>query len=110
MALEDLACLVASKRPQNVLRILRCFYMENGGHTFTELMKRTGLREKALRYYITRLRRWRIISTQRRYLRPALYHLEPKAFHARIDTLLCDPLKHLVIFKLWQGDPLATTA
>ena len=96
MAIEDLAKLVAHKRPDVMLRILRCFYMQDGGLTKDDLMRQTGLNRKILEYYMTRLRYWRILHTRRRRDLPALYFLEPHAFHARIDTLLCDPLTCLI--------------
>ena len=96
MALEDLARFLARKRPEKALSILRCFYMEVGGLTKEDLMRCTGIRLKALEYYMTRMRYWRILHTKRRHNAQALYYLVPQAFHARIDSLLCDPLARLV--------------
>lgn len=106
MALEDLARLIAPKRPKNALKILRCFYGVEGGRgrTMRELMQETGMKEKTIRYYITCLKRWRILLTQRNYMKPATYHLDHRGFHARIDSLLCDPLKNLINFGLWQAN------
>jgi len=94
MALEDVARFLSSHRPRQMLSLLNCFY---GGRmpTKAELMKQTGLKGRALSYYITRLKRWKILYTHRRRNMQATYSIEPSMFHARIDTLLCDPLKNL---------------
>lgn len=93
MGLEDLARFLAPKRPERAMAILRCFYKNEDGCTMSDLMRETGLREKALRYYITKFRRWKLLWTERRYCQPAIYHLEPRPFHVRLDTVLIDPLK-----------------
>ena len=92
MALEDVAKLVAPKRPGQALKLLNCFY-GGKGKTFDELLKETGFGEKLLRYYITRLRYFRLIDYSRSTKK---YVLDYGAFHARIDTLLCDPIKGLL--------------
>lgn len=110
IALEDLARLIAPKRPRQALAILRCFYPKNEGRTFEELMRETGIKEKALRYYITRLKRWRLIYTMRgRNHSPAAYCLDSRGFHARIDTMLVDPVTNLSGLK-WQPPPSNDTA
>lgn len=95
MGLEDLARFLAPKRPENALAILRCFYGADGGRgrTMGEIVRETGLREKNVRYYMTRFRRWKLIWTERRHREQAIYHLEPRPFHVRLDTVLCDPLR-----------------
>lgn len=98
--MEDLARFLAPKRPERATSILRCFYNNDGGCTLAEMMRETGMREKALRYYITRFRRWRLLRTERRYCQTALYHLELRSFHVRLDTLLCDPLRNFQAPKL----------
>lgn len=103
MALDDLARLVCPRKPGVALKVLNCFYMTNGGVTKAELLRQLGLKPRTLEYYLTRFKHWRIISTRRRYCRPASYHLEPRQFHVRADTLLVDPLSHLKNFGLWQG-------
>lgn len=94
IALEDIARFIAPKRPKRALSILNCFY-GGEGLTAAEIMKETGMREKALRYYITKLKRWKILWTHRRWMMPAVYHVEAGAFHARVDSVLVDPLKNL---------------
>jgi predicted transcriptional regulator len=92
MALEDVARLISSKRPQQVLKLLRCFY---GGTPckLEDLMRATGFNEKQLRYYITRLRRLRLIEFDSR---TRTYSLDYKGFHARIDTIFVDAIENLV--------------
>lgn len=105
MALEDLARLIAPRRPNLALKILRCFYSKNEGRTLEELMKETGItHERTFQYYITRLKHWGILWTRRRFNAPAIYSLSHKAFHARVDTLLCDPLKNLINFGMWEAN------
>lgn len=87
--------MIAPKRPKTALKILRCFYPKNEGRTLGELMHETSMREKALRYYMTKLRKWKILWTKRRWCASAVYYLDHRGFHARIDTLFCDPLKAL---------------
>jgi len=94
MALEDLARFIAPKCPKRALSILSCFY---GGERLTkaEIMKETGMGEKALNYHITRFKRWKILWTHRRWKMPAVYSIAASAFHARIDSVLLDPLTNL---------------
>jgi len=92
LTLEDVAKLVAPKRPQQALRLLNCFYGDKR-MTFEELLSETGFEEKLLRYYITKLRYFRLIDYSRS---TGKYSLDHGAFHARIDTLLCDPIKNLL--------------
>lgn len=100
MALEDLARFIAPKRPKRALSILNCFY---GGERLTkaEIMKETGMRKRSLEFYITKFRRWKILWTQRRRNMSAVYSIAASAFHARIDSVLLDPLTNLSI----QRDP-----
>lgn len=90
--MEDVAKLISPRRPEQALRLLRCF---QGGESksFEELLRETGLGEKLLRYYITKLRHLRLIDYSRNTRK---YSLDYGAFHARIDTLLCDPIKSLL--------------
>lgn len=91
MALEDLARFIAPKRPSRTLAILNCFY---GGESLTkaEIMKETDMKEKALNRYLTRFKRWKIIWTHRRWMMPAIYSISASGFHARLDSVLVDPL------------------
>jgi len=104
MALEDLARLIAPRCPKNALKILRCFYLKDGGCTFAELLKATELKKRTLEYYLAHFRRWKILWTRREWMRPATYYLEFTAFHARLDTLLCDSLKNLVKDRMWEAN------
>lgn len=106
MALVDLCKFLAPRRPQNVRQILDAFYLQDGGVTKVELMRQTGLKLRTLEYYITKLRLWRIISTERHRGGPPHYHLEPRSFHARIDTILFDALRNLAMPKLLQSGSL----
>jgi DNA-binding IclR family transcriptional regulator len=92
MALEDVARLISMKRPAQVLKLLRCFY---GGKSckLEELMKETGFSEKQLRYYITKMRRLRLIEFD---LKSRSYLLDPRGFHVRIDTVFVDAVENLV--------------
>lgn len=110
MSLEDLARFLAPKRPERAMSILRCFYNNDEGCTLADMMRATGLREKALRYHITKFKRWRLLWTERRYCQPALYHLELRAFHVRIDTMLVDPLHYLKSPQTWQPGERAEAA
>ena len=92
MTLEDVAKLIAPKRPQQALKLLNCFYGDKD-KTFKELLNETGFAEKLLRYYITKLRYFRLIDYSRS---TGKYSLDHGAFHARIDTMLCDPIKDLL--------------
>lgn len=105
MALEDLARFIAPKSPERMLAILRCFYGGDGA-TKASIMRQTGLREKALNYHITRLKKWKILWTRRRHLLPAIYHVEPRAFRVRLDSVLVDPL---ITLGRPQGPPLYPT-
>lgn len=100
MALDDLCKFLAPRRPEIVRQILSAFYLEDEGVTKAELMRQVGLKQRTLEYYITKLKRWRIIRTERRWDAPALYHLEPRSFHVRLDTLLCDPLRNFTLREL----------
>jgi len=95
VALEDIARLVSPRRPEVALRILQCFMPDNEGVTKAQLLQRTGLKLKSLEYYLTILRCWRLISSQRRRGQPSLYFLEPVGFHSKLDTLFVDPLRVL---------------
>lgn len=92
MALEDVARLISVKRPEQVLKLLRCFY---GGNQceLKDLMRETGLSEKQLRYFITKMRRLRLIEFDPR---TRTYSLDYKGFHARIDTIFVDAIENLV--------------
>jgi hypothetical protein len=92
MALDDVAHLISPHRPAIARRILMCFY-KNNGRSLADLLKETGLKEKTLRYYLTRMRFYRLIEYDRDQ---RLYYLTLTAFHARIDTLLIDPISALV--------------
>ena len=107
--MSDLCRFLAPRRPEIVRQILNAFYLEDEGVTKAELMRQVGLKQRTLEYYITRLRRWRVIRTSRRHS-PARYFLEPKMFHARIDTLLVDPLHHFRAPKPWQSGERAEAA
>jgi len=101
MALSDLCRFLAPRRPEIVRQVLNAFYLEDEGVTKAELMRQVGLKQRTLEYYITKLRRWKIIRTSRRHS-PARYFLEPKSFHVRLDSMLVDPLRYFTI-KLWQS-------
>lgn len=105
MALEDLARFIAPKRPRRALSIFNCFY---GGESLTkaEIMKETGMSEKALNYYATRFKRWKILWTHRRWKMPAIYSISASGFHARIDSVLVDPL---IALGRPRGPPLHPT-
>jgi len=94
MALEDTAKLLAHKAPDQVLRILRCF-QGGASRTFEELQQETGLNKKTLEYYLTILRRWYLLHSQK-VMGEIRYFLSPEAFHARVDSLIVDPVRHLV--------------
>ena len=92
LALDDVARLISPRRPDLALRILRCFYLRNG-RSFDDLLKETKIPEKMLRFYFTKMRRYRLLEYDRDQ---RLYYLMPTAFHARVDTLLIDPVSTLV--------------
>lgn len=94
MALEDVARFIAPKRPKRALSILNCFY---GGERLTkaEIMKETGIKLRSLESYFTRFKRWKILWTHRRWNMPAVYSVAASAFHARVDSVLVDPLTNL---------------
>lgn len=91
MALEDVARLISPKKPGQIMRLLNCFY-KGEAKTIKELGKEAGLSEKMIRYYITKLRYFRLIFYDR-YAR--MYYLDAQSFHSRIDTLLVDALSNL---------------
>lgn len=95
MALEDLARLLSPKRPDKVVRLFETF---RGGSELTkeELVKQSGLSESMVEYYVTKLREWYMLSTRRNQKNQVTYSLNPDAFHARVDTLLVDPIRNLV--------------
>lgn len=95
MALEDVAKLIAHKRPDVASRILNVFYLRDTAPTKEELIEQAGLTRKTLEYYMARLNYWRLLYRYRRWHCPTRYELSPGGFHARIDTLLCDPIYHL---------------
>lgn len=92
MSLDDVARLISTKRPKQVLKLLQCFY---GGASckLEDLMHATGFNEKQLRYYITKLRRLRLIEFDSR---TRTYSLDYKGFHVRIDTIFVDAIENLV--------------
>lgn len=92
MALEDVARLISTKRPEQVLKLLQCFY---GGASckLEDLMRATGFNEKQLRYYITKFRKLRLIEFDSR---TRTYSLDYKGFHVRIDTIFVDAIENLV--------------
>ncbi len=92
MALEDVARLISAKRPQQVLKLLNCFY---GGTSckLEDMMRATGFNEKQVRYYITKMRRLRLIEFD---ARTRTYSLDYRGFHVRIDTIFVDAIEHLV--------------
>ncbi|MFQ6130114.1 MAG: hypothetical protein ACE5OT_04845 [Candidatus Hadarchaeaceae archaeon] len=95
MALEDLAKLIAPRAQQQVLSILRAFYPSNKPRTKAELLSETKLHVKMFEYLLTRMRYYRLIWGEK--IRGEYrYYLDPNAFHTRLDTLLVDPVKHLV--------------
>jgi len=110
MGLDDLARFLAPKRPERAKSILRCFYDNDEGCTLAGMMRETGLREKALRYYITKFKWWKLLWSERRFCQQALYRLEPKAFHVRLDTKLVDPLRYLKSPLSWQSGERAEAA
>ncbi len=95
MALEDVARLLSPKTPQNAVRLLECF---RGGEPKTkeDLVRESGLSESMVEFYLTRMRRWYMLTARRERGGRTLYELNPEAFHARIDTLLVDPVRNLV--------------
>lgn len=111
MALEDLVRLISPRCPKHALAILRVFYYQGKDDIVTkaDLMKQLGMKQRTLEYYITKLRHWRIISTERHWGGPPHYHLSPTAFHARVDTLLVDSLQNLVDNRVWQAEQPTTT-
>jgi len=95
VALEDVAKLISPKRPDQVLRLLGVF---RGGSELTkeELVRQSGLSESMVEYYVTKLREWYMLGTRRNRRNQVVYSLNPDAFHARVDTLLVDPIRNLV--------------
>ena len=93
MGLNDLARFLAPKCPRRARAILQCFYGNDGGCTLADMMRETGMREKTLQYHLTKFRRWKLLWTERRHRAPAIYHLEMRPFHVRLDTVLIDPLR-----------------
>ncbi len=92
-ALEDVAQLVAPRRADVVLRILRCF---QGKESLTreEIIRETGLGEKTFEYYLTKLRHFRLVQgfkSRDGYH----YYISVDGFHSRIDTLFVDPVRNL---------------
>ena len=95
MALEDVAKLIAPRNPDSALRFLRCFYGSKEGLTKEEIIRQTGMSPKMFEYFLTRMRRWRMIKGGR-VKDQWRYFLTPEAFHARIDTLLVDAVHNLI--------------
>ncbi len=95
MALEDVAKLIAPRNPDPALRFLRCFYRSNEGLTKEEIVRQTGISPKMFEYFLTRMRRWRMIKGTK-VKNQWRYFLTPEAFHARIDTLLVDAVQNLI--------------
>lgn len=95
MALEDVARLLSPKTPQNAVRLLECF---RGGEAKTkeDLVRESGLSESMVEFYLTRMRRWYMVTARRGSDGKTVYEVNPEAFHARIDTLLVDPVRNLV--------------
>ena len=92
MALEDVARLISAKRPQQILKLLNCFY---GGTSsrLEDLMRATGFNEKQVRYYITKMRGLRLIEFD---TRTRTYSLDYKGFHVRVDTIFVDAIENLI--------------
>jgi hypothetical protein len=92
-ALEDVARLVAPRRVDVVLRILRCF---QGKESLTreEIICETGLGEKTFEYYLTKLRYFRLVQGFRSR-NGYHYYISVDGFHSRIDTLFVDPVRNL---------------
>lgn len=90
-----MARLVSPRRPDVVRRILEAF---RGGATVTkeELLRHSGVSEKMLEYFLAEMNRWYMLTSKRAREGKVYYTLNPEAFHARIDTLLVDPLRNLV--------------
>lgn len=92
-ALEDVAQLVAPRRPDVALRIVRCF---QGRESLTreDIIRETGLGKKTFEYYLTKLRRFRLVQgfKARDGYR---YYISVDGFHSRIDTLFVDPVRTL---------------
>lgn len=106
MALEDLARFIAPKRPNRMLTILRCFYGGDGA-TKASIMHQTGIKQRALEYYITRLKKWKVLWVRRRRRgMAAVYSVEPSAFRVRLDSVLVDPL---ITLGRPRGPPLYPT-
>lgn len=92
MALEDVARLISSKRPEQMMKLLGCFY---GGSSckLEDLLRATGFNEKQLRYYITKMKGLRLIEFDSR---SRTYSLDHKGFHVRVDTIFVDAIENLI--------------
>ena len=95
MALEDVAKLIAPRNPDPALRFLRCFYGNRDGLTKEEIIRGAGVSPKMFEYFLTRMRRWRMIRGKKVGAQWR-YFLTPEAFHARIDTLFVDAVQNLL--------------
>lgn len=95
MALTDVARMISPKRPEMALRLLECF---RGGSWVnkTHLVRESGLSEWMVEYYITKLKDWYMLDTKKDQTNQIFYTINPEAAHARLDTLLIDPLRALV--------------
>ena len=92
MALEDVVRLISTKRPQQVMKLLNCFY-GGASSTLEDLMRATGFNEKQLRYYITKMKKLRLIEFDGR---TRTYSLDYRGFHVRIDTIFVDAIENLI--------------
>lgn len=94
MALEDVAKLLSPKRINNAVRFLESF---KGGKSKTkeEIVGETNISESMIEVYITKLRTWYMLDSRKDKSGRVHYSLNPEAFHARVDTLLIDPIRNL---------------
>jgi hypothetical protein len=94
MTLEDTAALISPRGVPQLVRLLECF--RGGRHlTFGQLLRETGFKEKLLEYYLTRLRKWSLLQSER-VLGEVRYFLTPGAFRARVEAEVISPVENLV--------------
>jgi hypothetical protein len=98
--LDDVASLVAPGKPENARAILMAFYRRDGV-PFKDLVKATGLKDKTLRYYITKLRYFHLIFYDRA---ERVYRIDLGGFRARCRSLFVDPIENLITPR-WRGHP-----
>lgn len=108
MSLEDVAKMVAPKQSDVILKILNCF-KGNKTQSFENILielsnfeykfrgeEKVGVKTSTLKYYLTQLKKWRLIQGYHDPDKGYLYIIDLQGFKGKADGLLFEAIKNLI--------------